>query len=367
MIKRKVFKVIGLMSGTSMDGIDVSVVDTDGRHFFKSVSDLTIPYSDEFRVSLRKILGGSGPIQIVSDDLTFQHAEAVKEILNRNKLSVYDVDIIGFHGHTILHKPEKEITWQIGDGKKLAKLTSINVVADFRSDDVAKGGEGAPLTPLFHTLIAPQERPLCVLNLGGVSNITWVGRSADVDSDNLFENLLAFDSGPGNALINDWVETHYKQPFDYDGAIASEGAINKDIVKELMKNDYFDRLPPKSLDRQQFNVSILKQLSPADGAATLSAFTAQSIKRAVSFLPEPPKLWVVVGGGRHNHFLMSLISDYLDSPVIKSEVIGLNGDYIESQAFAYLAVRSLKRLPISGPSTTGVSTPLTGGHYFQFT
>ena len=366
MIKRKVLKAIGLMSGTSMDGIDVSVVNTNGKNCFTSISDMTVPYSDEFRESLRNILGGNGPIQIVSDSLTFQHAEAVKAILHESKMSVSDIDVIGFHGHTILHRPEKKITWQIGNGNNLAKLTSINVVADFRSNDVTAGGEGAPLTPLFHTLIAPQERPLCVLNIGGVSNITWIGSSADVDRDDLFENLLAFDAGPGNALINDWVETHYKQPFDYNGAIASGGTINQDIVKRLMMDDYFNRLPPKSLDRQQFNSSTLTKLSAADGAATLTAFTAQSIKRAVSYLPQPPKLWVVVGGGRHNLFLMSLIADYLHSPVIKAEDLGLNGDYIESQAFAYLAVRSLKSLPISGPSTTGVSVPLTGGRYFQF-
>jgi anhydro-N-acetylmuramic acid kinase len=356
---------IGLMSGTSMDGIDAAVVRTDGAGIVEPISSLTIPYSPEFRAQLQSILGGEGPVERVGETLTRRHGDAVAALLTAASLSAGDIDVIGFHGHTILHQPENRRTWQIGDGALLASLTGIDVVADFRSADVAAGGEGAPFAPIYHAAVAPSDRPVCVLNVGGVANVTWIGAGASIEDASVFDHLLAFDTGPGNALLDDWVAAHCGEPFDRDGAIAASGSIENGRVKSLMANAYFDRPPPKSLDRDDFSTAALEGalegLSPADGAATLTAFTVAAVERAGAHLPAPPCRWIVTGGGRHNGFLMRLLGQRLDAPVVSAEQVGLDGDAMEAQAFAYMAVRSLRGLPLSGPSTTGVPRPLSGG------
>jgi len=360
---------IGLMSGTSMDGIDAAIIRTDGAAVVEPVSSLTTAYSPEFRRELQSVLGGDGPVEQVGEALTHKHADAVAAVLKASNLSPDNIVVIGFHGHTILHEPENCRTWQIGDGALLASLTTIDVVADFRTDDVAAGGEGAPFAPIYHAAVAPGDRPLCVLNIGGIANVTWIGEGASSDSDTVFDHLLAFDTGPGNALIDDWVAAHCGEPFDRDGAIAAGGDIDAASLETLMAHPYFDRTPPKSLDRDAFSTLALEgtlaALPPADGAATLTAYTVATIDCARAHLPAPPRRWIVTGGGRHNGFLMAMLAERLDAPVVGAEKAGLDGDAIEAQAFAYMAVRSLRGLPLSGPSTTGVPQPLSGGRLFR--
>jgi anhydro-N-acetylmuramic acid kinase len=358
---------IGLMSGTSMDGIDAAILRTDGATLVEPISSLTAPYSPEFRRDLRGVLGGKGPVDRVGEALTIYHADAVAALLAASGLSPDEVGVIGFHGHTILHDPEHRRTWQIGDGALLASQTGIDVVADFRSNDVAAGGEGAPFAPIFHAAVAPKDRPVCVLNVGGVANVTWIGEDAATDSDEVFDHLLAFDTGPGNAMIDDWVAAHFNEPFDRDGEFAARGKVDARCLEALMANNYFDRKPPKSLDRDAFSTNALEGLSPADGAATLTAFTVASVERAQMHLPSPPRQWIVTGGGRHNGFLTDKLAEHLGVPIVGAEQAGLDGDAIEAQAFAYLAVRSLRGLPLSGPSTTGAPKPLTGGRLFPAT
>lgn len=356
---------IGLMSGTSMDGIDAAIVRTDGAGIVEPISSLTIPYTPEFRTQLQSVLGGEGPVARVSEALTKRHADAVAALLAAASLSPDDIDVIGFHGHTILHQPENRRTWQIGDGALLASLTGIDVVDEFRSADVAAGGEGAPFAPIFHAAVSPGERPVCMLNVGGVANVTWIGPDTSIGDATVFDNLRAFDTGPGNALIDDWVAIHCGEPFDRDGAIAASGVVDAACLKALMAHAYFDRPSPKSLDRDDFSTGVLEGLSPADGAATLTAFTVAAVGRAEALLPAPPHRWIVTGGGRYNGFLMKMLAEGLTAPVVSAEQVGLDGDAMEARAFAYLAVRSLRGLPLSGPSTTGVPRPLSGGRLHQ--
>lgn len=356
---------IGLMSGTSMDGIDAALIRTDGASAVEPISKFAIPYSAKFRNELRGVLGGKGSVDGVAEALTRSHADAIKALLKASNLSPDGVDVVGFHGHTILHEPENRRTWQIGDAALLASLVGIDVVADFRTDDVAAGGEGAPFAPIFHAAVAPHEQPVCVLNMGGVANVTWIDTSASPVDETVFDHMLAFDTGPASAMIDDWVAEHYGVPFDRDGAIAAGGTVDQACLAGLMANTYFDRLPPKSLDRDAFSAVPLKGLSPADGAATLTAFTVASIARAQAHLPSAPRRWIVTGGGRHNGFLMRALGQALEAPVVSAEDVGLDGDVLEAQAFAYMAVRSLRDMPLSGPSTTGAPKPLTGGHLYR--
>ncbi len=357
---------IGLMSGTSMDGVDCAIINTDGLSFVEPISSLTIPYPSKFRLELSSIQAGYGAVDRIEQKLTNYHAKAVEILLEKTNLEAKNISLIGFHGHTILHLPKERRTWQIGDAKLLASLSKINVVADFRSNDVSAGGQGAPLAPIFHAAIAPsKERPLCLVNIGGVANITWIGKKNSNEMLNEFSNLLAFDTGPGNALIDDWILSHYGKPFDCDGSIAASGFVNRECLDILMSNMYFKKNPPKSLGRDDFDVSCISALSPADGAATLTEFSANAIKKAEYFLPDNPIKWIVTGGGRHNKFLMKLLKSKLNANVFRAEKVGLNGDSMEAQAFAYLGVRSLRKLPLSGPTTTGVVSPITGGKFYN--
>ena len=348
---------IGLMSGTSLDGIDAALIRTDGREAVETGAFLTRPYPDDLRARLRGCLGGRGSeaeIAAVERDLTLAHAEAVRALLAEAGLGPAAVDLIGFHGHTILHAPERRLTRQIGDGALLARLTGIPVINDFRSADVAAGGQGAPLVPLYHrALAAGLETPLALLNLGGVGNVTWLGGGDD--------DVLAFDTGPGNALIDDWVLRHTGRRYDDNGALAAAGRIDEAALTALLDHPYF-RLPaPKSLDRDAFDPSPVSALALTDGAATLAAFTAASVAAALPLLPTPPKRWLVTGGGRLNATLMTMLGAGLGVPVEPVDGQGWSGDALEAQAFGYLAVRSLKGLPLSLPTTTGAPHPIPGG------
>ncbi len=347
-------QAIGLMSGTSLDGIDVAVVATDGRDRVEPGPALTVPYSPEMRECLRGVLGGKGPVAEVERALTAAHAEVVARLVAEHGVVA---DTIGFHGHTIMHRPEERRTWQIGDGALLARLTGIDVVCDFRADDVAAGGQGAPLVPLFHAALAARlDKPLAILNIGGVANVTWLGQDEGA--------ILAFDTGPGNAPIDDWALRHLGEPVDRGGALARSGRVDAARLAAFLAHPFFDRSPPKSLDRDDFAAFRDDGLAAADGAATLTAMTAAAVARAAAHFPAPVSRWLVTGGGRHNPVLMDALARCLGAPVAAVESAGWNGDALEAQAFAYLAIRSLEGLPLSLPSTTGVVRPMTGGRFF---
>jgi anhydro-N-acetylmuramic acid kinase len=345
-------RAIGLMSGTSLDGIDAAFIETDGEQSVVAGPALTRPYDAALCQGLRAVLGGKGAVGEVERALTLAHADAVRALIAEHAIA--EVEIIGFHGHTILHRPDRRQTWQIGDGALLAASTGIDVVCDFRSADVAAGGEGAPFAPLYHRALAGAlEKPLAVLNLGGVGNVTWIGAGA--------EDLLAFDTGPANALIDDWALAHTGEPLDRDGALARAGRVDAAHLARFLAHPFFQRPPPKSLDRDDFAPFVPKGLSAADGAATLTAMTAAAVACAVAHFPAPARRWLVTGGGRHNPVLMAELARLLGVPVEPVERAGWNGDALEAQAFAYLAVRSLRGLPLSLPATTGVPTPMRGG------
>lgn len=336
-----------------MDGIDAAVLHSDGRDSVRQGPALAAPYDPALKARLRAVLGGRGEVEAVSEALTRAHADIVKELIEKNNLTIENIDIIGFHGHTIMHQPEVRRTWQIGDGSLLAELTGIDVVDDFRSADVAAGGQGAPLAPLYHgALAASLAKPLAVLNLGGVGNVTWLGQGGD---------MLAFDTGPANALIDDWARRCGQGEMDRDGRLARAGRIDRTALAALLANDYFDLPPPKSLDRDDFVLPPAPDWSVEDGAATLTAFTARAVAMAARHLPAPPLQWLVCGGGRHNPALMSALAEALQAPVAPVETVGWRGDFLEAEAFAYLAIRHLDGLPLSLPGTTGVPHPLPGG------
>lgn len=350
---------LGLMSGTSLDGVDAAIIRTDGEAITEMGPSLTIPYESELRERIRGVLGAeklAGASAGVARAVTRAHAEAVQALFAQSKFPQQELKVIGFHGHTILHRPDAGITRQIGDGGLLAKLTGVPVVNDFRTADVAAGGQGAPLVPLFHRALARDlALPVAVLNLGGVGNVTWIGQGGGDDQ------ILAFDTGPGNALIDDWVRRHTGRAFDENGAIAAAGTVNQEALNALLTNPFFAKRPPKSLDRNHFNITVMAGLPVNDGAATLAAFTATAVARAEDHLPAPPKQWLVTGGGRHNAALMTALCQVLAAPVAAVETVGWDGDALEAQAFAFLAVRSLRNMPLSLPRTTGVSRPTAGG------
>ena len=340
-------KALGLMSGTSLDGIDAAIIVTDGERAVSPGPALTVPYDDDFRERLR------GETVDVERALTLLHAQAVDRLLTENSMTSGDIDVIGFHGHTVEHRPADGVTRQIGDGGLLAKETGIQVVCDFRSADVAAGGEGAPLAPLYHAALAQDlTKPLAVLNVGGVANVTWLGEDGEI---------IAFDTGPGNALLDDWMAKTTGKPMDVDGQLARSGTIHKGMLAQLLAHPYFDRPPPKSLDRNDFSAEVISGVSACDGAAVLTAFTARAVAWSLRFLPAEPKRWLVCGGGRHNPVMMNALREALNTDVKAVEAVGWQGDALEAQAFAYLAVRSLKNLPLSLPTTTGVVEATTGG------
>ena len=358
----KTMRAIGLMSGTSMDGIDVALIETDGENRVERLACLTVPYDAPFRSDLAAALEEAraltdrtarpGCLAAVEQELTQRHAAATAQLLAQGTVGL--VSVVGFHGQTVLHAPERRLTVQIGDGAALARNTGLDVVYDLRAADVAAGGQGAPLAPVYHRALAARlpERPVAVLNVGGVGNVTWIGRDG---------TLIAFDTGPGNALIDDWIHGRTGRAMDTHGTIAASGRVDDDALLALLTHDYFGQVPPKSLDRNAFNLDPVRHLSLEDGAATLAAFTATCIARAREHFPEEPKLWVISGGGRRNRTLMSMIASQVESAVAPAEAAGFNGDAVEAEAWAYMAVRSLKGLPITFLGTTGVARPMTGG------
>jgi anhydro-N-acetylmuramic acid kinase len=359
-----IWRALGLMSGTSLDGIDVAVIETDGEQVFARSHAATYPYSDAFRDKLRAGLDDAarlktrndrpGRLKLIEQYLTQLHAEAVTHYLTDHEIAPGSIDLVGFHGQTVLHRPEAGLTVQLGDGPLLARLLGRPVVYDLRAADMAAGGQGAPLAPAYHRALAAEiaERPIVVLNLGGVANVTWIGRDGE---------LIAFDTGPASALIDDWVKTKLGLPFDAGGQIAAAGRVHEEIVEAYLRHPYFTEPPPKSLDRNAFSLAPVAALSPEDGAATLTAFTAAAIAAALPLLPEAPQLILAAGGGRRNETLTAMIAERAGASVSAAEDLGFDGDGVEAEAWAFLAVRSRLGLPITFPGTTGVAKPLTGG------
>nr|WP_293962506.1 anhydro-N-acetylmuramic acid kinase [Sneathiella sp.] len=346
-------RALGLMSGTSLDGVDAAIIETDGVTVKSFGPVRSVPYDAGFRARLRDLLGKESAGADIIADFTAAQAEAALTLLAENNLTPADIDVIGFHGQTIFHDPAGRLTVQIGDGAMMAELTGIDTVAEFRHADVAAGGEGAPFASLYHRALAKSlDGPLAVLNLGGVGNVTYI------DGD----EALAFDTGPANALMDDWVLRHTGAPFDDGGRIAANGVVNAAALAKLLDHPYFDLTPPKSLDRDQFPVKeAIEGLGLEEGTATLLRFTVESIRRALDHLPGKPKRWLLTGGGRKNPELVRCIAEVVEAPAEPVEAVGWRGDDLEAEAFAFLAVRSLRGLPLSLPTTTGVPEPMPGG------
>jgi anhydro-N-acetylmuramic acid kinase len=359
---------IGLMSGTSQDGVDVALIDTDGEKISNFGATACRPYTKAERTLLRRATAAAANLTernarpdvvaaaegLVND----AHAEAVQSFLDANGLLPGHLAAVGFHGQTLLHRPERGLTMQIGSGRVLAERLGIPIVYDFRAADVAAGGQGAPLAPIFHQALVHQlgrDQPVAVLNVGGVANVTFI------DGD----TLIACDTGPGNALLDDFLRVRTGKPLDTDGRQAAAGMVDEQMIERLMTHPFFALPPPKSLDRNDFRGWVgdtLDGIGIENGAATLTALTAAAVARIVPLLPRAPKAWIVAGGGARNPTLMQMLAERLAPAHIESaHAAGWSVDSLEAQAFAYLAVRSLRGLPITFPGTTGAPRPLTGG------
>ncbi|HVZ50345.1 MAG TPA: anhydro-N-acetylmuramic acid kinase [Pseudolabrys sp.] len=358
---------IGLMSGTSLDGVDVALIETDGERIASFGPTGYRPYTGAERALLREALAEGakltdrwlrpGVLAEAEALVTRAHAEAVEVFLAENAIARAGVGIVGFHGQTVIHRPERRLTVQIGDGPRLAQRLGLPVAYDFRAADVAAGGQGAPLVPVFHQALArdlARPHPVAVLNVGGVANVTYVDGGDPV----------ACDTGPGNALIDDFMRDRTGSPLDRDGDQAARGRVDEDFVARVLAHEFFQCPCPKSLDRNAFAFAHigLPDFTVADGAATLSALTAAAVKRVVGHLPMPPKAWIVAGGGARNPTLMRMLAERLSPATVETaDVVGWSSQSLEAQAFAYLAVRTLNDMPLTFPTTTGVREPMRGG------
>jgi anhydro-N-acetylmuramic acid kinase len=354
-------RALGLMSGTSVDGVDVALIETDGERVSAFGPVLTVAYPDAVRRSIRAAFGAEKPneaTEAAERAVTEAHLGAVRRWSESSGIALSTLDVIGFHGQTITHRPDKRFTWQIGDGAALARALGVRVVNDLRSADVAAGGQGAPLVPVYHAALARDlPRPLAVVNIGGVANVTWIGgKGAGAD-----DTLLAFDTGPGNGPIDDWCARRAGWRFDRDGALAASGRVDRRRLEQFSEHRYFAKVPPKSLDRGDFTDAWADGLSVADGAATLTGGTARAIALAARHFPAPVTQWVICGGGARNPTLLKAIARETRGKVVTADSLGWNGDALEAQAFAFLAVRSLRALPLTFPGTTGAPRPMTGG------
>lgn len=352
-------RVLGLMSGTSMDGVDAAVLETDGEAILGFGPSAFHPYAPEERATLRAGLGlwpEGAEVEGIEALVRAAHARAIREFDG--------LDLVGFHGQTLAHDPAGRGTHQTGRGDLLAREVGLPVVWDFRTADVASGGEGAPLVPFFHFACARfigAKAPVAFLNLGGVGNVTWVDpRLGAPEAEGA---LVAFDTGPGNALIDDFLAARTGAAFDAEGAVAGQGRVDRDVLADLAAHPYIARTPPKSLDRQDFHAYLgrVAHLSTEDGAATLTALTVACVAEAARHFPEPATRWLVCGGGRRNRTLLAMLGARTNAPVDPVEAVGLDGDMLEAQAFAFLAARVARGLPTSSPATTGARLPVSGG------
>ncbi|OYW41705.1 MAG: anhydro-N-acetylmuramic acid kinase [Azorhizobium sp. 12-66-6] len=367
-------RALGLMSGTSMDGIDAALIETDGEQVFWLGPSTTYPYAPQMRALLEQAMADArgvnsrdarpGVLGEAEARITALHAEAVRALLDQMRLAPGDVDVVGFHGQTLLHRPHARLTLQIGLGQALASALGVKVVGDFRAADVAAGGQGAPLVPVFHQALVGAlglEGPVAVLNIGGVANVTIIDGDADP---------IACDTGPGNALLDDFVFARTGIPFDADGLLSGAGRVDGAAVARVLAHPFFALPPPKSLDRNEFRTFVAERVAldgygTEDGAATLAAITVASVAAIVPLLPVRPARWIVGGGGARNPTLLAMLAERLGVPVVPAEAVGWSADALEAHAFGFLAVRTLRGLPLTFPSTTGAPQPLTGGVVFS--
>ncbi len=359
---------IGLMSGTSCDGVDASIIKTDGVKKVEFIDNYYHPYEKKFRFRLKELKEKINQfsdikkyrldIDTLERELTLIHAKTVE--LLRKKLGSENkkIELVGFHGQTIFHSFKDKQSIQIGDGKLLSQLLNQNVVYNFRKKDISNGGQGAPLTPVFHQLLKNYldfDFPVAFINIGGIANITYLNN----------QKILSFDTGPGNFLIDSIIQIKTKNEiqFDNNGDLAFKGTVDKNILETYLDDPFFSNSPPKSLDVNDFNISAIRTLKLEDAVATFSEFTVQSIIRSLNFLDPLPKKIILCGGGRKNKFIFERLKKLVKKIEIQKidKYKNIDGDFIESQAFAYLAVRTLKKIPITFPETTGVAEPLVGG------
>lgn len=352
-----------------MDGIDVACIETDGETFARPIASMAVDYDLAMRGRLAEGLEQAkalkhrdqrmGALAALEEAIDQAHIQAVKHFLTLDEMDGMTPDLIGYHGQTVLHRPHDGLTVQLGKGQALANALQIDVVYDMRANDMAHGGQGAPLAPAYHAALGAQldDQKACVafVNIGGISNVTFVGGGHDP---------IAFDCGPGNALIDQWMQREAGLPFDQGGLIALEGAPNKAIIADYLGDSFFEEKPPKSLDRFDFTLDKMPALELSDGAHTLAAITAEAIYKASDYAYAPPKTWVLCGGGRLNQTIVQTLSRLAkndEARVTQSDALGFDGDMIEAEAWAYLAVRSVKGLALTWPSTTGCDRPVTGG------
>jgi len=370
----KEYTSLGLMSGTSGDGVDASVIRSDGETKYKVILDKYFKYNQDIYKNIHNLkdkINNSKDLENLSKELeslekeiTLFHAKVIKEIMNGSEMGGLNIDLIGFHGQTVFHNAKEKISRQLGDGKLLSQLTKKTVIYNFRQNDLKNNGQGAPLTPIFHQQMVIQNKidlPVCVLNLGGIANITSV-------SSHECEAMRSYDIGPGNCLIDKWIRENSKKQYDQDGLIAQSGKKNESIFRQLIeKSPQVKDETRFSLDIKDFDISFVRSLSLEDGAATLVEFTVRLLSSALLVIlgGTRDKLWkiVVCGGGRKNKFLMKRLSENIFKNIVIQSIddYGIDGDFVESQAFAYLAIRSYLKLPISFPETTGCLRPCTGG------
>jgi anhydro-N-acetylmuramic acid kinase len=360
-------RAIGLMSGTSMDGVDVALIETNGETISRLGPAMGFSYSGPERQLLREAVDAArtvtkrddrtGVLALADELITTKHVLCVEVFLREAGIDASTIEVVGFHGQTVIHRPETGFTLQLGDGRHLSRALNLPVVYDFRADDMQEGGQGAPLVPIFHkalTGLVRFARPAVFVNIGGIANVTFVPDAGP-------EKLIAFDAGPGNCLIDDWAERHTGEPIDRGGRLALAGMVDKAVLETLLRHPFFEARPPKSLDRRAFSLEPVDSLRPADGAATLTAFTVASIVGARRFFPEPPLSWVIAGGGARNPNLLEGLKRVLEGHVVSADEAGLSSEFMEAQAFAYLAVRKLKSLPSTFPGTTGATRPVVAG------
>ena len=367
----KIYKAMGLMSGTSLDGVDVSIIESDGKEEYSSILDGYFEYDNELYQKILKIrdkiLSSEelftylGEINTLEREITLFNSKAVNEMLKKSKATI---DLIGFHGQTVFHDPQKKISKQLGDGKLLSQLTKKKVVYNFRQNDLENGGQGAPFAPIFHNALANKIDkkfnlgfPINILNIGGIANITTTASWQDLWDKN---KIYAYDIGPGNCLIDEWIRKNSKKKYDKDGLIAKSGKIDELILNQAIENFTTDYNYEKSLDIKDFDIFFAKGLSLENGAATITNFTAKLISDGMNFVNG--NKWLVCGGGRKNKYLLENIKNNLkEFDINLIDKYEIDGDFIESQAFAFLAIRSLEGMPISFPSTTRCKESITGG------
>ena len=372
-MKNKEFTALGLMSGTSMDGIDVSLVKSDGEYRFQGILNHYEEFSDDLRqklVNLRSLINDDKDLKKYANELkdlerkiTLFHSKIVNDISQKYQKKI---DLIGFHGLTIFHDSTKKISLQLGDGKLLSQLTKHIVINDFRQKDLENEGQGAPLTPVFHRLICHLinkknkiQYPIILMNIGGITNITKINNNRDPNE----KNLSAYDIAPGNCLIDEWVRKNTKQKFDHNGNLARSGKVDQLVFNQIIDNLNIDSYE-KSLDIKDFDLSFARGLSFLDGCATITLFTAYLIAEGIKQNDNNSKICLICGGGRKNNFLIKNIKKYSKQKKLKFEKIekyNLDGDFIESQAFGYLAIRTYLKKPISYPKTTRCKNPTIGG------